>query len=1046
MRPERWREVERLYHRALDLPEDQRSAFLKSASAGDDSLRVDVESLLAAHRQARTFLETPALELAAQQLAEAVPAPPGATALFEQLRGALPDRYVIERELGRGGMATVYLAQDRKHDRQVAIKALRPDVAASIGAARFLREIAIAARLNHPHIVPLYDSGEAGGLLYYVMPYVQGESLRDRLNREPQLPIDEAIQIARQVADALGYAHDLGIVHRDIKPENILFTAGHAVVSDFGIAQAISIAGGRVTGAGRVVGTPAYMSPEQATGAVQVDGRSDVYSLGCVLYEMLTGEPPLMGSNAHPVLPVQVIEPARHVRTLRAVPESIDRALTQALAMQPADRFATATQFGDALDKSSATPKAARRDTRLRVALSVAIAIVAVVALALLTRAGAPLVLDQDLVAVAPFDVLDQRFELWHEGLVDYLSKSLDGAGPLRTVSPTVVLRRWRAPADPASGTALGRGTGARLVVIGQLVGVGVDSARLRMTLLDAQTGQVLADPERTDVANRIDRLADSATMDLLRTLGRTRSEDHLRLASTNTRSLPALKAFLRGEQFLRRFVLDSAAQAYEEAIEGDARFALALRRLGLVRGWQGEDGGPLGLKAGKLNHGLAPRDSLLILADSLEGAADDSLDTAYWSHRIRKIAALEEASRRYPEDPEVWYELGEARFHLGFAVGSTVEQTLEAFDRAIALDQAFAPAYFHPVQLALDRGDTAAATRYLKGYLSSTVGVTEGVGLRLVDNFIHPNRFKHADTQSTLDTASANVLFDAWRTVQRWPDSAEYGVRLLRFLTMGRAGVGTSVDTPWARYLLTTELLYRGHLHEAKRIVNAGVSVPFAELAALNLVPRDTAEATFDRWLSTDRAAKSEDPPYVSSCYPSFIAARWWASTNDTGRLSRLLGRGTRLTSSTRSAVARIAGQADVDLARAALALARHDTAEALRQFLEFPDSLCGRLSASLSPGLAPLQLMRFQLLAATGRWREASELFDRQVTIPLTVGAVVAVLDRGRVAEHLGNRAMAIQQYQFVAAVWRDADPELRPYVREALAGLTRLSASQR
>ena len=1044
MELERWREIERVYHRALERPADQRNVFLQEACAGDDWLRLDVQSLLAVHRQAEEFLETPALELTAQTLAETALAPQAATAFLEQLRAALPDRYVVERELGHGGMATVYLAQDRKHDRQVAIKVLRPDVAAVIGADRFLREIAIAARLNHPHIVPLYDSGEAGALLYFVMPYVRGESLRDRLNREPRLRVDDAVQIARQVADALEYAHALGIVHRDIKPENILFTAGHAVVSDFGIAQAIFMAGeDRVTGSGRIVGTPAYMSPEQATGTVPVDGRSDVYSLGCVLYEMLIGEPPFMGSSAEPVLARQANEPTPQVRTVREIPEAIDRAVTRALAMLPTDRFATAAQFGDALGGSSVPPRPARRSTHIRVAATVAIA-VGVVAV-WLSRSAAPVVLDQDLVAVAPFDVFDQRFELWHEGLLDYLSKSLDGAGRLRTVSPTVVLRRWSAPADPASGSALGRRTGARLVVLGQLVGVGSDSARLRMTLLDAQTGKVLADPERTDVANRIDRLADSATMDLLRSLGRTRSEDHLRLASTNTRSLPALKAFLRGEQFLRRFVLDSAAQAYEEAIEDDARFALALRRLGLVRGWQGENGGPLGLMAGKLNHGLAPRDSLLILADSLEGAADDSLDTAYWSHRIRKIAALEDASRRYPEDPEVWYELGEARFHLGFAVGSTAEQTLEAFDRAIALDQAFAPAYFHPVQLALDRGDTAAATRYLKGYLSSTGDVTEGVGLRLVDHFIHPNHFKHADTQSTLDTASANVLFDAWRTVQRWPDSAEYGVRLLRLLTMGRTGVGTSVDTTWARYLLTTELLYRGHLHEAKRIVSTGVSVPFAELAALDVVPRDTAEATFDRWLNTDRAAESEDPPYVSPCYPSFIAARWWASTNDTGRLSRLLDRGTRLTLSSRSAVGRIAGRADADLARAALALARHDTAEALRQFLEFPDSLCGRLSASLAPGLAPLQLTRFELLAATGRWREASEFFDRQVTIPLTVGAVVAVLDRGRVAEHLGNRAMAIQQYQFVAAVWRDADPELRPYVGEALAGLTRLEAKQ-
>ena len=233
------------------------------------------------------------------------------TAPSEALCAAMAGRYEIERELGQGGMATVYLARDLKHHRQVAIKVVEPELAASIGSERFLREIATAARLTHPHILPLYDSGEAGGFLYYVMPYVEGESLRDRLVREQQLPLDEALQIAREVGDALSYAHSHDVVHRVVKPANILLESGHAVVADFGIARAISAAGGEtLTETGMTVGTPAYMSPEQAAGAKNLDGRSDLYALGCVLYEMLAGQPPSRVDRAAALLVPRLVRDA----------------------------------------------------------------------------------------------------------------------------------------------------------------------------------------------------------------------------------------------------------------------------------------------------------------------------------------------------------------------------------------------------------------------------------------------------------------------------------------------------------------------------------------------------------------------------------------------------------------------------------------------------------------------------------------------------------------------------------------------------------------
>src|SRR6266540_2141544 len=264
-----------------------------------------------------------------------------------RLSAALADRYRIERELGAGGMATVYLARDVKHDREVALKVLRPELAAVLGAERFLNEVRITARLDHPHILTLIDSGESDGFLWYALPFIRGESLRATLERERQLGIDEALAITRQIANALDFAHQHGVVHRDIKPENILLHEGEAMLADFGIALAVKEAGGnRITETGLSLGTPQYMSPEQATGDRQVDARSDVYSLGAVLYEMLAGEPPVTGPTAQAIIAKLLTERPTRLRVVRdSVPEGVDLAVAKALAKTPADRFASAGDF-----------------------------------------------------------------------------------------------------------------------------------------------------------------------------------------------------------------------------------------------------------------------------------------------------------------------------------------------------------------------------------------------------------------------------------------------------------------------------------------------------------------------------------------------------------------------------------------------------------------------------------------------------------------------------------------------------------------------------
>jgi serine/threonine-protein kinase len=298
------------------------------------------------------------------------------TDLREQLVDALSARYAVERLIGAGGMATVYLARDLRHDRQVALKVLNPELGAVLGADRFLAEIKVTANLQHPNLLPLFDSGDADGLLFYVMPYVEGESLRTRLDRERQLPIAEAVRYTTAVASALDYAHRRGVIHRDLKPENILLHEGQPLVADFGIALAVSNAGGnRITQSGLSLGTPQYMSPEQATGDRVIDARTDIYSLGAVLYEMLVGDPPHMGSTAQAVIAKVLTEKAPHVRASRdTVPENVDRAIEQALAKLPADRFATVAKFAEALETTSGattigwtSSSTRKRSTRSRV-------------------------------------------------------------------------------------------------------------------------------------------------------------------------------------------------------------------------------------------------------------------------------------------------------------------------------------------------------------------------------------------------------------------------------------------------------------------------------------------------------------------------------------------------------------------------------------------------------------------------------------------------------------------------------------------------------
>src|SRR5438477_3629786 len=501
--------------------------------------------------------------------------------LLARLRGALADRYAIERELGHGGMATVYLAHDLKHSRSVAIKVLRPELAAALGAERFLREIEIAARLTHPHILPLHDSGEATGFLYYVMPYVEGESLRDRLRREPQLPVEEAVRIAREVATALSHAHAHDVVHRDIKPENIRLSGGEAVGADFGIARAIVAAGAEtLTDTGLAVGTPGYMSPEQATGAMQLDGRSDVYSLGCVLYEMLAGHPPFLGTTAREMLAGHSVRGVPPLRTIRPeLPPALERVVLKALAKSPADRFATATAFSEALTRAGAPPPFARRAARP--ALFAAAGVTALVAgYVLLTRPPSSSDEPSQSIAVLPFKNIggDVSNEPFSDGMTDEITTALGKVEGLRVAARSVAFRFKGKNVVPEE---IGRQLHVLYVLDGG-VRMGGNRRRVSAQLINVARGNEIWSEEYDRDARDRDVFAvqDEITRAIVAAL-----RVHLSgptspaLAKRSTGSPEAHDLYLQGRYFFAKrdsANLRKARDYFERAIQKDASYAVA--------------------------------------------------------------------------------------------------------------------------------------------------------------------------------------------------------------------------------------------------------------------------------------------------------------------------------------------------------------------------------------------------------------------------------------------------------------------------------------
>ena len=655
--------------------------------------------------------------------------------LLPRLRAALGDRYTVEREVGRGGMATVYLAHDLRHQRRVALKVLFPEFARSIGADRFAREIGIAAGLSHPHIVPIYDSGDADGLPFYVMPFIDGESLGTRLEREPQLPVADALRIATEVADALDYAHGHGFVHRDIKPDNILLSGGHAVVADFGIARAIdAAAAGRFTTSGVSIGTPHYMSPEQIFAEDVIDGRTDVYALGCVIYEMLAGHPPFQGATMREIAMRHSRDPAPPLVNARPdVPAHVQSSVERALAKDVQDRWPTAAAFATALRGSGSTTVAHRPGWKRAIAIGATAVTVLVVAIVgtVRFRAPPPATTDPGLVAVLPFRVIEERdstYQYLREGMVDLLSTKFGAMEGLRTVDARAILTAWHRQVrtgvepSPDDARALARALGSGRFVLGDIVATPTRLA-LKARLLDSD-GAELANATAEGPADSLFALVDKLSLELL---ARSAGESARRVADLASTSIPAVRAYLVGRAALRRGERAVAIRSFTDALELDTTFALAALGMASSGAWSQQAGQSQAVRRGlrtgyALRDRLSHRDQLLFAAWVL--SSDPTTHTS-----VQQLAGWQRAIEVAPENPEAQYEYGDRLYHAGAQLGvvDAVDRATAAFSRTLALDSAQQQAIGHLVELAARAGDRIRTSTMLRLYMKDAGAADAG-------------------------------------------------------------------------------------------------------------------------------------------------------------------------------------------------------------------------------------------------------------------------------------------------------------------------------
>ena len=928
-----------------------------------------------------------------------------------QFQAQLGDRYELESELGSGGQGAVFRARDLRLDRIVAVKFLRPDIAPLLGSDRFQREIAIAAALSHPNIVPLLDSGGEGSHLYYTMPLVEGQSLRERLRRDPQLPLEDALRIIRDVVAALDYAHERGFVHRDIKPENILLTGDRAIVLDFGIARAIEVAGDdAITSGNIVIGTPMYMSPEQGAGQKQLDGRTDIYGLACVLYEMLAGVPPFTGATPQAVIARHIVDQPPSLSVVRkSVSPALEEAIGKALAKVPADRYATGAGFVRALESAQRHP-GGRALLRRRLRRAAVVVIPAVVVLSAYL-AWPTAVLDNNKVmgfpliargGVAPFAV---------EQVEEAIAAAMQDTDPLRWLRARLFLGSAPGAGLPAdSATRVARRRGARYWLGGSLSAIG-DSLVVRLELFDAKGDSLIASRSVTAALSTPSYVPAFHAINTLlpHIVGRS---THVAEKYLERHPPAAVAKWLEGEVAYRNARYPDALTFYRQALEADSTLAVAALKGAMTAGW------------------LAEYD----IADSLVGLAlrrESELPTAnrllarglvhqFAGNGDSAMIWFRQAVKAGPEWSEGWYQVGEAAYHLWPAGDNLDSIAHDAFRRSLELDPDFAPVVFHLAELAVATGDLQQAAVLLKRHRQLSADRAQQLQLQLMLHCIRDGPGE-ADWSSLaqIDTPGVNLLTAGGLLVAggRYMDCAEeaYLAALLS------PAPDKDVSRRWdAALSLHHIFVARGDGTRARviadSIIESGIMAGrgLRILDAVLGVGSDSMGAVEIAWIG--------QPVDSMNVRRIWWFGEWSAARGDTVMLAAVTRRAQELADSTGA----IADLVPARVMTARLTLARGDTTAAIDSLRAIRPvaSLVGLSWGHWEP-LAAERLLLAELLLTRKEPEEALQVaqsFDGQRSIVDLAFLRPSLEARRRAAERLGDRSLTEEFERRLAVLKRN------------------------
>ncbi|HEX6536394.1 MAG TPA: serine/threonine-protein kinase [Gemmatimonadaceae bacterium] len=994
----------------------------------------------------------------------------------DRLAAALGPTFRLERELGGGGMSRVFLAHDLALDRRVVVKVLPPELA-GVNVDRFRREIQLSAQLQHPHIVPVLQAGQSGELLYYTMPYVEGESLRARLERGERLPIGEAVRILLDVVDALAHAHARGIVHRDIKPENILLSGRHALVTDFGVARGLSEgervadAGQRITGVGVAIGTPTYMSPEQAAGDPGVDERADLYGFGVLAYELLAGRPPFDARSAHELLAAHLAEQPAPVDELCAdLPPALAGVVMSCLEKRPDDRPRDAAEVREAIESvltptsgtsalsAGPVPRAAERvrgaprraapaPPRARLATLAGVGLVALAAAVAFSMRPRAAPLDEHVVAVVPFRITgaDPSLRFLREGMLDLLAAKLTGEAGPRSADPRRILAAWRRAAGsdtadlPRTRTLdLAQDLGAGQLLLGDIGGT---PARLVLnaSLIRVRDGRAAAMAHVEGPADSLPRMVDQLAAQLL-AIGAGEGE---RLETLTSTSLDALRAFLDGQWMYRRGRYRDAAREFDRALQLDSTFALAGLHLAIASGWYGdpalEQRGML--TAWRWRERLSPHDRVLL--DATAGPRFPAPSSA-----AERTAAARRFLASSPDRAEAWFQYADGLFHWGGSIGIRDAEDSAAFAlrRALALDSTFTPALEHLVLLEARVGDTAEVRRLAARYLEvdSAGENADGVRWRAAEA-MHDSAALRAirARRDRLTAVSAHTI----RTVSQLD-----GVGLDLAEAVSGARVASGDPTTRLGDLIGAHdlALNRGHVARALAITARYAEAGVPDAVALRDRVRDalfwdgdtTAAAAAARVLARRTARAPAD---------SAAARASWAAdlcTVELWRLARGDARTARRTVETLRALAArdtVYGGGAFG-ARCGLLL---DAMLASMQSRPDADRAIASLDSLLRAGPSgPIQdvgnLVVARLHEARGHPALAlAALRRRDFFLSRTAFLTTYLREEARLAASLGQTAEAVAAYRHYLALRAAPDPSLAAERREVERRLARLGA---